>query len=86
MNFDKFGAFPKTEPVKQQKNAGENLLPDLLKLLPVLTKNKNDTSFSPSPAPKAEQKNIFDANKKAYSEYLSKHDEHVRRSKQTNQS
>jgi len=86
MNFDKFGAFPKTEPLKRQKKANDNLLPDFLKLLPNLVKSKNDTPVSPSSNLKEEQKTVYSSNKKAYSEYLSRHDAHVRKSKDTNQS
>ena len=81
MNFDKFGAFPKTEPISNQKKAENLNFFELLKLLPNLFSNPKSMDDKQNNSPKPTHTN--EANAQAYAEYLARHDAHVKRSRET---
>ena len=83
MNFDKFSAFPKTEPISTPKKAENLNFFELLKLLPNLFSNEKRIDDRQNKQPNTPHSN--EANAQAYAEYLARHDAHVKRSRQTNQ-
>ena len=83
MNFNKFSAFPKTEPISSQKNTQNTNFFELLKLLPNLFSIQRTPKSEPQKTPDTTLRN--NDNTKAYAEYLARHDEHVKRSREINQ-
>lgn len=83
MNFNKFGAFPKTEPISNQKSTENSNFFEFLKLLPNLFFNQQSPKVEKSKTPDTNTQHQY--NSKAYAEYLARHDEHVKRSREINQ-
>lgn len=86
MKFDKFGAFPKTVSKKDARTDNNNLLKDLMKLLPLLNKKEETAQRVEQVQKESNQNSSQNANAKAYADYLARHDAHVKKSKEPNQS
>ncbi len=80
MKFNKFSAFPKTETFSHPKNTKNNDFFELIKFLPTLLNNNSKPTLKNNMNKTVTHDNQS-ANAQAYSEYLARHNEHVRKSK-----